>query len=203
MKLNTREQVLAAGAGLAVFVVINYFLAGPALDKWREMGDQNLKIKADIAEAKMLIAREPQLQADYNRATTRLRESSVGQSAGDVIGRIEQLGGQHGVTFTQRTPSDPVEKQRYVEKQAQFTFNTQWPNLVKFLFALSRQTEVYRVSNLRLRADTKDPTNLRGDMAVVNYYQRTTAPTRTGGAPAAKNPVDKPVGSGEDKPASP
>lgn len=191
MKLNPREQMLAAGAGLVMFVVLNYFLAGPAMDKWREMGEQNLKITADIAEAKMLIAREPQLQAEYSRGMTRLRESG-GQSAGDVIGRIEQLGSQHGVTFTQRTPSDPVERQRYVEKQAQFTFQTQWPSLVKFLFALSRQPEVYRIASLRVRADAKDPNNLHGDMAVVNYYTRSAAP-------AAQKPVDKPPVSGKDK----
>ncbi|MBI5395506.1 MAG: hypothetical protein HZA91_09450 [Verrucomicrobia bacterium] len=203
MKLNSREQILAAGTGLVVFVVINYFLAGPALDSWHEMGEQNLKIKADIAEAKVLIAREPQLQAEYTRGMTRLREAGASQSAGDVIGRIEQLGGQYGVAFTQRTPSDPVERQRYVEKQAQFTFQTQWPSLVRFLFAVSRQPEVYRVVSLRVRADAKDPNNLHGDMAVVNYYVRGAAAVKPGAASPAQNPVDKPAGSSEDKRASP
>lgn len=195
MKLNPREQMLAAGAGLVVFVVINYFLAGPAMDKWREMGDQNLKINADIAEARMLISREPQVKAEYDRGIARLRESA-GQSAGDVIGRIEQIGGQYGITFTQRTPSDPVERQRYVEKQAQFTLQTQWPSLVKFMFALSRQPEVYRIAHLRVRADAKDPNNLHGDMAVVNYYLR-------GGGPAAQKSVDKPATPGKDSATAP
>jgi len=195
MKLNPREQTLAVAAGLAVFVVINYLLAGPAMDKWREMGEQSLKLRADIAEAKLLITREPQLRAEYERGITRLRGSGS-QSAGDVIGRIEQLGGQYGVTFTQRTPSDPVERARYVEKQAQFTFQTQWPNLVKFIFALSRQPEVYRIASLRVRADAKDPNTLHGEMAVVNYYMR-------GSAPAAQKSVDKPATPGKDNPTAP
>jgi hypothetical protein len=203
MNLKPREQILAGAAGLVVFLVVNYFLAGPVMDKWRELGEQDLKLKADFAEAKLLLAREPQLQAEYNHAMTRLRDGTVGQSAGDVIGRIEQLGSQYGVTFTQRTPSEPLERQRYVERQAQFTLNTQWPSLVKFLFALNRQPEVYRVVNLRVRADTKDPHNLHGDMTVVNYYMRGPASAQRAAGAAPQNPVDKPVGNGKDKKTSP
>jgi hypothetical protein len=146
------------------------------------------------------VGKEPELQAEHNKLVARLRKGSAAESGGDVIGRIEQLGKDVGVTFTQRTPSDPVERPRYTEKSAQFTFQASWQGLVKFLFALTKQPEAYRVTTLRMRADSKDPNQLSGEMAIITYFVRGEG--AAAGAPK-QNSVDKPATAGEDKRVTP
>ena len=112
----------------------------------------------------------------------------------DVIPRIEAVGSQLGFNFNQRTPSAPADRDRYTEKSATFTYQCQWPGLVRFLFALTKQPEIYRVTSLRLRAEAKDPNQLGGDMNVVTYYL-------TGNeAGARKKPVDTSAPVQQDKP---
>lgn len=201
MALSPREKVLGTLTIVTVFACANFFAVGPALAKWREAADQMEQAKFKIKEARNLLAREPGWQAEHKELLARLRRSSDAGST-ELISRMEELGGQFGLSFTQRTPSPPVDRQRYVEKTGQFTFQTQWPNFVKFLYALTKQTEIFRVTTMRLRADQKDPNQLAGDMTIVTYYQPAgAAPAKP--AATAQNPVDKPATGKEDKPAKP
>lgn len=194
MALSQREKILAGASAAVVFVCLNWFAVGPALDTWREtqekLAQTRLKIKGYHATVEM----ESQWQAQLHELRTRLQRSDPGQSGADVIPRIEAVGSQLGFNFNQRTPSSPVDRDRYTEKSATFTYQCQWPGLVRFLFALTKQPEIYRVTALRLRAEAKDPNQLGGDMTVVTYYL-------TGNeAGARKKPVDTPAPVPQDKP---
>jgi hypothetical protein len=199
MALSPREKLLAMVSGVAVFALGNYFAIGPALAKWHDSGDQMLQTKTKIIEAKNVQSREPEWRKEHLELLARLRRSADAGNA-DLMSRMEGLGGQFAVTFSQRTPSPPVDRQRYIENSAQFTFQSQWPNLVKFLFALTKQNEIYRVTMLRLRAEQKDPNNLAGDMTIVTYYQPAGAAPAV---PPAQKPAEKPANAAEDKPANP
>jgi Tfp pilus assembly protein PilO len=170
MALSQREKTLVYAVGAVVFVCLNWFAAGPALDTWRETEDKYSQTQMRIKGCQQVMAMEPQWRTQHRELLARLRQSSPGQTTSDIIPRVEELGTQLGFTFNQRAPSAPVERERYTEKSATFTFQGQWPGLVQFLFALTKQQEIYRVTSLRLRAESKDPTQLAGDMTIVTYY---------------------------------
>ena len=196
MALSQREKMLVYASGAVVFVCLNWFAAGPALDTWRETQEKYSQTRMRIKSCQSVMAMEPQWQAQHRELLARLRQSNPGQTASDIMPRVEDLGTQLGFTFNQRAPSAPVERERYTEKSATFTFQGQWPGMIQFLFALTKQTEIYRVTSLRLRAESKDPTQLAGDMTVVTYYlggNETGAVTR-------KNPVDTSAPERQDKP---
>lgn len=195
MALSQREKTLVYASGAVLFVCLNWFAAGPALDAWRETHEKYSQTQMRIKGCQSVMAMEPQWQAQHRELLARLRQSSPGQTTGDIIPRVEGIGTQLGFTFNQRAPSAPVDRERYTEKSATFTFQGHWPGLIQFLYALSKQPEIYRVTTLRLRAESKDPTQLAGDMTVVTYY--------LGGneaAAARKNPVDTPAPERQDKP---
>ncbi len=198
MALSQREKILAGASSAVAFVCLNWFAIGPALDSWRETQDKISQTGQKIKSCQSAMAMEPQWQAQHHELPARLRQSSPGQTTADIIPRVEEVGSQLGFTFNQRTPSAPVDRERYTEKSATFTFQGQWPGLIKFLYALTKQPEIYRVTTLRLRAESKDPTQLAGDMTVVTYY---LGSNESSGA-ARKNPVDTPAPERQDKTVS-
>ncbi|MCX6897905.1 MAG: type 4a pilus biogenesis protein PilO [Verrucomicrobia bacterium] len=195
MALSQREKILAGASAAVVFVCLNWFAIGPVLDTWRETQDKLSQTKLKIKGCQTTLAMEPQWKAQLGELRTRLQRSDPGQSGADIITRIEGVGSQLGFNFNQRAPAAPVDRDRYTEKSATFTFQGQWPGLVRFLFALTKQPEIYRVTSLRLRAEVKDPTQLAGDMNIVTYY---LAVNESGAA--RKKPVDTPAPERQDKP---
>jgi len=170
MALSQRERTLAVVTGVTVFVCLNYFAAGPLLDKWDETRRKIEEARGRITASKSVMAMEPQWQAQHRELLARLRQSGSGESAGDIIPRVEAVSGQLEIAFSQRSPSPPVDRDRYMERSANFNYQGQWGNMIKFLFALTKQPEIYRVTALRMRADSKDPNQLSGDMKIVTYY---------------------------------
>jgi Tfp pilus assembly protein PilO len=195
MALSQREKILAGGAAAVVFACLNWFAVGPALDTWRETQEQLSQARLKIKGCHTTVQMESQWQAQLYELRTRLQRSDPGQSGADVIPRIEAVGSQLGFNFNQRTPSPPVDRDRYTEKSAAFTCQCQWPGLIKFLFALTKQPEIYRVTSLRLRAEAKDPNQLGGDMTIVTYYL-----TGKESGSARKKAVDAPAPERQDKP---
>ena len=195
MALSQREKILAGASAAVVFACLNWFAIGPALESWRETQDKLSQTRMKIKSYRSTMEMEAQWQAQLHEMRARLQRSDPGQGGADVITRIEGVGSQLGFAFNQRTPSAPVDRDRYTEKSATFTFQGQWPGVIKFLFALTRQPEIYRVTSLRLRAETKDPTQLAGDMTVITYYL-----TGSESGAARKKPVDTPAPERQDKP---
>lgn len=188
--------MLVYASGAVVFVCLNWFAAGPALDAWHETQGKFSQARMTIKNYQAAVAMEPQWQAQHRELLARLRLSSPGQTTSDIIPRVEGLGTLLGFTFNQRSPSAPVDRGRYTEKSATFTFQGQWPGIIQFLFALTKQAEIYRVTSLRLRAESKDPTQLAGDMTVVTYYLDVNATSTA----ARRGPVDAPAPERQDKP---
>ncbi|MFZ2643547.1 MAG: type II secretion system protein GspM [Verrucomicrobiia bacterium] len=197
MALSQREKILAGASAAVVFVCLNWFAVGPALDTWQETQDKLSQTRQRIKGYEAALAMEPQWQTQLRELRTRLKRSDPGQSGADVITRIEGVGSQLGFNFNQRAPSAPVDRDRYTEKSATFTFQGQWPGLVRFLFALTKQPEIYRVTTLRLRAETRDPNQLAGDMTIVTYYLTGNESNAT-----RKKPVDTSGPERQDKPVN-
>lgn len=197
MALSQREKILAGASAAVVFVCLNWFAVGPALDTWQETQDKLSQTRQRIKGYEAALAMEPQWQTQLRELRVRLKRSDPGQSGADIITRIEGVGSQLGFNFNQRAPSAPVDRDRYTEKSATFTFQGQWPGLVRFLFALTRQPEIYRVTTLRLRAETRDPNQLAGDMTIVTYYLTGNESNAT-----RKKAVDTSVPERQDKPVN-
>ena len=196
MALSQREKMLVYASGAVGFVCLNWCAAGPVLDAWRETQYRCAQSRMMIKSYQAVMAMEPQWQAQHRELLARLRQSSPGQTTADIIPRVEGLGTQLGFNFNQRAPSAPVPRGRYTEKAATFTFQGQWPGLIQFLFALTRQPEIYRVTSLRLRAESRDTTQLAGDMTVVTYYLG----DNQAGSPAGNNPAEAAAAERQDKP---
>ena len=195
MALSQREKILGGASAAVVFVCLNWFAIGPALDNWRETEEKLSQTRLRIKGYQTALAMEPQWQAQLRELRTRLQQSDPGHGGVDVIPRIESVGSQLGFNFNQRTPSAPVDRDRYTEKSATFTYQCQWPGLIRFLFTLTKQPEIYRVTSLRLRAESRDPNQLAGDMTIVTYYL-----TGNEAGAARKKPVDTPAPERQDKP---
>ncbi|MCX7825259.1 MAG: type 4a pilus biogenesis protein PilO [Verrucomicrobiae bacterium] len=182
---------MALITGVTVFVCVNYFAAGPLWGKWEEVNRKIVETRGRIAAAQSVVQMEPQWQAQHRELLTRLRQSGSGESAGDIIPRIESVASQLDISFSQRSPSPPVDRDRYMERSANFSYQGQWSNMIKFLFALTKQPEIYRVTALRMRADSRDPNQLSGDMKIVTYYLPGESSSAPAGAqkPAAAGPT--------------
>jgi Tfp pilus assembly protein PilO len=193
MALSQREKILAGASAAVVFVCLNWFAVGPAMESWRETQEKLSQTRLRIKGYQAALAQEPQWQKQLHDLRERLQKSDPGHGGVDVITRIEGVGSQLGFNFNQRAPSAPVDRDRYTEKAATFTYQCQWPGMIRFLFALTKQPEIYRVMSLRLRAESKDPNQLAGDMTVVTYYL-----TGNEAGPARKKPVDTPAPERQD-----
>jgi hypothetical protein len=208
MALSQRERTLAVVTGAVVFVCLNYFAAGPLLDKWDETSKKIVEADGRIKAEKSVMAMEPQWQVQHRELLARLRQSGGGESAGDVIPRIEAVAGQLEISFSQRSPSPPTDRDRYIERSANFNYQGQWTNMVKFLYALTKQAEIYRVTSIKMRADSRDPNQLSGDMKIVTYYlpgepspgpTSSPRPATTAGPAAAATPADSPAAPAQEK----
>jgi hypothetical protein len=195
MALSPRERILAGASAAVVFVCLNWFAVGPALDTWRETEEKLSQTRQRIKVCQAALAQEPQWQSELHKLRTRLQKSDPGHGGVDVIPRIEGVGKQLDFKFSNLAPSAPLERDRYTEKSATFTYQCQWPGMVRFLYALTQQSEIYRVTSLRLRADSKDPNQLAGDMNIVTYYL-----TGSEAGATRKKPVDTPAPERQDKP---
>ncbi|MCX6906582.1 MAG: GspMb/PilO family protein [Verrucomicrobia bacterium] len=194
MALSQREKILAGASAAVVFVCLNWFAVGPALDTWRETQEKLAQTRLKIKGCRATVGMESQWQAELYGLRTRLQQSDPGESGADVISRIEAVGNQLGFKFPSRASSPPADRDRFTEKSATFSYQCQWPGLVRFLFALTKQTEIYRVTALQMRAEARDPNQLGGNMTVVTYYLTGRE------AGAHKKPVDTPVPVPQDKP---
>lgn len=195
MALSQRERILVGASAAAVFVCLNIAAYFPAREFWETQRTSITESQKRIKTCHDTLKEEARCKAQLRDLRARLQQSDPGHGGVDVITRVESVGSQLGFNFNQRAPSSPAERERFTEKSATFTYQCQWPGIIRFLFALTKQPEVYRVTSLRLRAETKDPNQLAGDMTIVTYY---LTGNETG--PVRRKPVDTPAPEPQDKP---
>lgn len=193
-KLNLRpgEKRLLVGIGIAIFVVLNFWLVFPRFGEFGRVRAETARVQREIST----FQKEIDKKATYQKLLSELE----GQGS-QVIDQERALQLQMTVQSQQLatginiTRYDPVGRPFNAPTNAFFdeqslvvSYDTGYKQLVNFLVGLAEHESMIRVRQMDVK---RDPSNqrLQGNITLVASYQKTRA---TPNATAAQTPAPTP-----------
>jgi hypothetical protein len=203
LNLAPAERRLVVAIGVAVFLVLNYWLVWPRFADWAQLGgqldDRRQKLEVQRREAERL--------PNHQAALRKLEGEGVAVPAGDeaamFLTTVQSLARElrlpvntWGAPMTPRS-APGVTNQFFEERQLSVVSTPAEATLVDFLERLSSADSIFRVRSLTLRPGAVDPrsggpTNLDARFTIVASYKK-VGPAPSPGAAGAR--TNAPAGS--------
>ena len=172
MKLSSRETVLAAAVGAAVFLFLNLILVS-ALSK------RNTALRAELAQQRLEWAGmqellgQRDLWANRDAALTAKQPNLTNENAAGVelYDMIRGLAQKHSVTTQNPDLNGGVVKTEwYRSVPVAVQTSSSWPQLISFLYALQRPDQYIVCEKANIQVDATDPTKIDGSFTISRWY---------------------------------
>lgn len=203
-QLKPLERRWAVGAGVLIFLMLNYFFIWPHRHDWaraqKRADDAEDKIKTynvEIVKKPVYLARLRGLQADGSDVV------AEDQAIDFVRFYSSLLLANHVLLLNGGTLTTRTNNQFFIEQQLGISVQADETNLVNFLYNLAAGNSMVRVRAMNLHA-TPDKHELNAGITMIaSYLKKSTAPSKSG--PSRTTPATAPAKTAitPAKPAAP
>lgn len=199
--LSPQERRLVVGVGIAVFVVLNFWLIIPKFGEFGRLQQKNRDVRRlQLEKYKAEIANKPVYEAKIRELLkTGGSDVPTEEAALRIFDEVNAQAALTGVNLTSITPvnrSGGKTNAFFEEASVNVQYNSGEKELIDFLYKIADRSLLIRAKSMAVGPDPSR-TRLQGKFTLVKSYQR-KAPVKAA-APAA--PAAKPVPSTTAKPA--
>jgi len=196
--LSLQERRLVVGVGIAVFVVLNFWLIIPKFGEFGRLQRETQRIQTQqLDKYKAEIANKPVYETKI-RDLLKMQGSDVPTEAAalrifDEVNAQAALAGVNLSSISQVTRGSSKTNIFFEEASVGVDFNTGEKELVEFLYRVADRDLLIRAKSMTLGPDITR-TRLQGKLTLVKSFQRTkpaaaaakpaAAPAKAGTAPA-------------------
>lgn len=186
MKLSGREAVLTWLVGLLLLGGLSYALVAPKVRIWMDI-EASKKQGADrIALLERMLQERDEWTRRVDVLKTKLAHYEGGQDvSADYLKILERLAKDSSLNLIRRQPQKEKRHGDLYELAIECTWEGSLEGLVRFLFALERESVAMDVGELTVSMTPGGKKQLKGNFSVVCIYSRTGLPQAAAAPPAA------------------
>jgi hypothetical protein len=172
MKLNPREQTLAAIVGVTVFIFLNLLLMSA-------FAKRNTALHAQLSQQRLewngmqALLEQKGLWATRDAALTAKQPKLTNENAAGVelYDNIRELAQSHSVTILNPVLNGGIEKTPFY-RSVPVTVDTSssWPQLISFLYALQKPDGFTVCEDANIQVDPSDPAKMVGHFKIAKWY---------------------------------
>ena len=192
LNLRPQEKRIVIGAGILVFILLNYFLVWPRFGdlKKNEEALRHVRRKLDLYKAE--VARN----TEYKVKLAKLEEGNPMVESADqalqLIRRVQEQASRSGITLASQRPVPKVNIKTndfFEEEGLSISFNTGDKELVDFLVTLGGENSMIRVRDMDIKPDPQRVQLVCNLTLFASYPKATPGPGAA--AKAAAKPANK------------
>ncbi len=203
MKISQRELILGWCTGLVLLTGMTYWVIHPRLAAWQEMRHYHQAVTEQIKLAQRLVDQRPQWVERMDKLRTSVdRHPADRDVTADYLRLLERLAGESNLTLIKRNAQKEKAFGDLLELLIDCTWEGELEALVRFIYALEKQSAVMDMEELTVSLVSGKDAKLKGNFVIVCIYSRLSpddaasqpaaagAPAETAPGPAGQSPTN-------------
>ncbi len=187
MKLSSREAVLGWAVGILVLASLTYWFAAPRARIWMENRERRRQVAERIVLQQALLASREEWVGRLEALKTRLARYEAAQDVtADYLKILERIAGENRLRLVRRQPQKEKRHGDLYERAIDCTWEGSLDALVRFLFALGKESVAMDIEDLTVSMIPGGKNELKGNFTLMCVYSRAGGPPPE--APAAPAP---------------
>ena len=166
--LNRRELVILYVCAAVIGVYGIFMLAvRPLIERGEAIGGQIEAAERRLAKNVQTAQQAADVDAEYQRLVSILgTEGSEGAEGSSMVSKLEAAARQADVQIANMQPQRTVSKEILKAFPVEIVIDGKWPNIVKFLYLVQSDPNLFNVDRLSLEKYSDTTASLRGNFVL-------------------------------------
>jgi len=169
INLNKREQIILILTILIVMVTLGYILlVEPAVNKISQVNKEIAGLELKLKKARTVIARKDKIEEEYKEFAQFISsKTGAGEDLDKFLSDVEKIASTADYKVNQVRPLPSRKTDFYQVSQMEVDGLSGMTELAKFIYNLQTSNELYRVSSIRIRPESRKSSRLKSTLLIT------------------------------------